>query len=147
MRRTLTLCRTALAGAALAVLLTACGGGSNDNSASSTSAKSSTSSSSSAAAADTEFCKQAATLHQDLAGAHPRPRVRRPAVHRAARMHLEVQVRPGRLAAVAHLGDLLAGADPVAGLDEVAVHVAVDGHRAVVAEDVDRQPEAGRRPG
>jgi hypothetical protein len=66
MRRTLTLCRTALAGAALAVLLTACGGGGNDNSASSTSAKSTTSSSSSAAAADTEFCKQAASLQQDL---------------------------------------------------------------------------------
>jgi hypothetical protein len=66
MRRTLTLCRTALAGAALAVLLTACGGGGNDNSASSTSAKSTTASSSSAAAADTEFCKQAATLNQDL---------------------------------------------------------------------------------
>src|SRR4051794_8374393 len=68
MRRTLTLCRTALAGAAVAVVLTACGGGSNDNSASSTSAKSTTASSSSAAAADTEFCKQAATLDQDLAG-------------------------------------------------------------------------------
>ena len=69
MRRTLTLCRTALAGAAVAVLLTACGGGSNDSSASSTSAKSTTSSSSSsssAAAADTEFCKQAAGLQQDL---------------------------------------------------------------------------------
>src|SRR3954447_23741761 len=68
MRRTLTLCRTALAGAAVAVVLTACGGGSNDSSASSTSAKSTTSSSSSAAAANTEFCKQAATLDQDLAG-------------------------------------------------------------------------------
>src|SRR3954466_15043079 len=70
MRRTLTLCRTALAGAAVAVLLTACGGGSNDDSASSSSAKttSSSSSSSSAAAADTEFCQQASTLDQDLAG-------------------------------------------------------------------------------
>jgi hypothetical protein len=68
MRRTLTLCRTALAGAAVAVLLTACGGGSNSSSASSTSAKSTTASSSSAAAADTEFCKQAATLDQDLSG-------------------------------------------------------------------------------
>jgi hypothetical protein len=71
MRRTLTLCRTALAGAAVAVLLTACGGGSNDDSASTSSAKSTTSSSassSSAAAADTEFCQQAATLDQDLGG-------------------------------------------------------------------------------
>jgi len=71
MRRTLTLCRTALAGAAVAVLLTACGGGSNDDSASTSSAKtttSSSSSSSSAAAADTEFCQQAATLDQDLGG-------------------------------------------------------------------------------
>src|SRR3954451_1442616 len=70
MRRTLTLSRTALAGAAVAVLLTACGGGSNDDSASSSSAKttSSSSSSSSAAAADTEFCQQASTLDQDLAG-------------------------------------------------------------------------------
>jgi hypothetical protein len=70
MRRTLTLCRTALVGAAAAVLLTACGGGGDDNSASSSSAKStsSSSSSSSAAAADTEFCQQASTLDQDLAG-------------------------------------------------------------------------------
>src|SRR4051794_24397895 len=71
MRRTLTLCRTALVGAAAAVLLTACGGGGDDNSASSSSSSkttSSSSSSSSAAAADTEFCKQASTLDQDLAG-------------------------------------------------------------------------------
>src|SRR4051812_43196176 len=65
MRRTLTLCRTALAGAALAVLLTACGGGGNDtstSSSSSTTTSSSSSSSSSAAAANTEFCQQASTL-------------------------------------------------------------------------------------
>jgi hypothetical protein len=72
MRRTLTLCRTGLAGAAAVVLLTACGGGSSDDSASSSSSKtsssSSSSSSSSAAAADTEFCQQAATLDEDLAG-------------------------------------------------------------------------------
>src|SRR4051794_9358341 len=70
MRRTLTLCRTGLAGAAALVLLTACGGGNSDESAGSSSAQSSsaTSSSSSGAAADTEFCQQAATLDQDLAG-------------------------------------------------------------------------------
>jgi hypothetical protein len=71
MRRTLTLCRTGLAGAAAFVLLTACGGGNSNDSASSSSSKSSTSSSSSsssAAAADTEFCQQASTLDQDLAG-------------------------------------------------------------------------------
>src|SRR4051794_21002484 len=70
MRRTLTLCRTGLAGAAAVVLLSACGGGSDDKSASSSSSQTSgsTSSSSSAAAADTEFCQQAATLDEDLAG-------------------------------------------------------------------------------
>jgi len=69
MRRTLTLCRTALAGAAVAVLMTACGGGNSNDSASTSSAKTTTSSSSSsAAAADTEFCQQAATLDQDLGG-------------------------------------------------------------------------------
>jgi hypothetical protein len=70
MRRTLTLCRTALAGAAVAVLLTACGGGNSNDSASTSSAKTTTSSSSSssAAAADTEFCQQASTLDQDLGG-------------------------------------------------------------------------------
>src|SRR3954451_23597751 len=70
MRRTLTLCRTGLAGAAAFVLLTACGGGDSNDSASSSSASETTSSSSSssAAAADTEFCQQASTLDQDLAG-------------------------------------------------------------------------------
>src|SRR3954454_2794224 len=68
MRRTLTLCRTGLAGAAAVVLLTACGGGSNDSASSSSSKTTSSSSSSSAAAADTEFCQQASTLDQDLAG-------------------------------------------------------------------------------
>ena len=71
MRRTLTLCRTGLAGAAALALLTACGGGSSDDSASSSSSSPTTSagsSSSSAPAADTEFCQQAATLEQDLAG-------------------------------------------------------------------------------
>src|SRR3954470_7608754 len=70
MRRTLTLCRTGLAGAAAFVMLTACSGGDSNDSASSSSASDTTSSSSSssAAAADTEFCQQASTLDQDLAG-------------------------------------------------------------------------------
>jgi hypothetical protein len=70
MRRTLTLCRTGLAGAAAFVLLTACGGGDSNDSASSSSASETTSSSSSssAAAADSEFCQQASTLDEDLAG-------------------------------------------------------------------------------
>jgi hypothetical protein len=70
MRRTLTLCRTGLAGAAAVVMLTACGGGDSNDSASSSASQttSSSSSSSSAAAADTEFCQQASSLDEDLAG-------------------------------------------------------------------------------
>jgi protein-tyrosine-phosphatase len=71
MRRTLTLCRTALAGAAVAVLLTACGGGSSNDSASSGSAttSSSSSSSSSAAAAGTDFCQKAGHLVDQIQNA------------------------------------------------------------------------------
>lgn len=70
MRRTLTLCRTGLAGAAAFVLLTACGGGDDTASSSSSSASETTTSSSSetGAAADTEFCQQAASLNDALAG-------------------------------------------------------------------------------
>jgi hypothetical protein len=75
MRRTLTLCRTALAGAAAFVLLTACGGGDGEDTASSSSASETTSSSSAsgsaegsadAPAADTEFCQQAGTFLQQI---------------------------------------------------------------------------------
>src|SRR5215203_132683 len=53
------------------------------------------------------------------------PRRRIDAVHvEAAGVHLEVQVRAGRLPAVADLGDLLAGGDDLADRDEVLVHVA-----------------------
>jgi hypothetical protein len=79
MRRTLTICRTGLAGAAAVALLAACGGNDSTNASSSSSSTSSSSSaaatttgSSSASAggpaADTEFCKQAATVDDDLAG-------------------------------------------------------------------------------
>jgi len=75
MRRTLTLCRTGLAGAAAFVLLTACGGGSSEDSASSTtssSAAETTSSASSSSAeasgpqAGSEFCQEAAGLDDEL---------------------------------------------------------------------------------
>src|SRR5688572_20716358 len=62
-------------------------------------------------------------------------------------MRLEVQVRSGRVAAAADLGDHLAGDDALPGRDELAVDVAVHGHRAVVAAEVDGQAEAGGRPG
>jgi len=70
MRRTLTLCRTGLAGAAAFVLLTASSGGSDDSASSSSSASgttsSSSSSSSSAPAADSEFCQQAGAVLAQL---------------------------------------------------------------------------------
>lgn len=79
MRRTLTLCRTGLAGVAAFVLLTACGGGSTDaaSSSSSSSASAPTTSSSSAEnsapAADTEFCTRASALIQQVQGADINP--------------------------------------------------------------------------
>ena len=69
MRRTLTPCRTGLAGAAAFVLLTACGGGSDDSASSSSASgtpSSSSSSSSSAPAADSEFCQQAGAVLAQL---------------------------------------------------------------------------------
>jgi hypothetical protein len=70
MRRTLTLCRTGLAGVAAVVLLTACGGN-DDTSASSSSASGSPSagsaeSSGSGSASGSEFCTQAASLENTL---------------------------------------------------------------------------------
>ncbi|MGY1601197.1 hypothetical protein [Geodermatophilus sp. SYSU D00815] len=74
MRRTLTLCRTTLAGAAAFVLLTACGGGdSGETSASSSSAETTSSSaaesSSAAPEADSEFCQQAGTFLEQVQNA------------------------------------------------------------------------------
>jgi hypothetical protein len=69
MRRTLTLCRTALAGAAVAALVTACGGGSSNDSAATSSAKTTTSSSSSSSTPDpaaAQFCTQAAAAFSEL---------------------------------------------------------------------------------
>ena len=73
MRRTLTLCRTGLAGAAAVVLLTACSGNDSTSasSPSSSSAAASTSASSapssgSGGASDSEFCTQAASLQDTL---------------------------------------------------------------------------------
>jgi hypothetical protein len=70
MRRTLTLCRTGLAGAAAVVLLTACSGN-DDTSASSSSASGTTSaspagSSGSGSKSGSEFCTQAASLQNTL---------------------------------------------------------------------------------
>src|SRR4051812_10783657 len=62
-------------------------------------------------------------------------------------MHLEVQVRTGGLTPVADVRDVLTGRDPLARVHVVRVHVAVDADRTVVPADVDRQAEAGRRPG
>jgi hypothetical protein len=72
MRRTMTLFRTGLAGAAAIAMMSACGGGSSDDSASSSSSTSSettssSSSESSAPEADSEFCQQAAGLQTQLA--------------------------------------------------------------------------------
>src|SRR3954465_31665 len=65
----------------------------------------------------------------------------------AAPVHLEVQVRAGRLAALAEQRDLLAGLHEVADLHEDLLHVAVDGDVAVLVKDVDRQAEAAGRAG
>jgi hypothetical protein len=71
MRRTLTLCRTGLAGVAAVVLLTACGGGDSSDSAATTSASETTSSSAAESsatggAADSQFCQDAVQLQTDL---------------------------------------------------------------------------------
>src|SRR4051812_31170384 len=58
------------------------------------------------------------------------------AVH-AADVDLEVQVRAGRLALAADLGDLLPGGDDVAGGHVEVLHVAVDLDVAVGVLDVD----------
>ncbi|MGY1617241.1 hypothetical protein ACI797_10925 [Geodermatophilus sp. SYSU D00691] len=74
MRRTLTLCRTALVGAAAVALLTACGGGDSEDSAASSSSSETTSSSaaessSEAPEADSEFCQQAGSFLEQIQGA------------------------------------------------------------------------------
>ena len=61
--------------------------------------------------------------------------------------HLHVQVRAGRVAAVAHLGDLLAGGHLFAHRDQRAVDVPVRGDRAVVVAHPDPQPETAGRAG
>src|SRR4051812_38884331 len=71
MRRTLTLCRTGLAGVAAAVLLTACSGSDDSSASSSSSAVESTSasagaSSGSGSGSGSEFCTQAASLENTL---------------------------------------------------------------------------------
>ncbi|KLL95871.1 hypothetical protein NJ76_21665 [Rhodococcus sp. IITR03] len=58
-----------------------------------------------------------------------------------------MQVRSGGLAAVAHRGDLLAGADVLANRDEGLIDVAVDAGRAVVLRDAHPQAEARGRTG
>ena len=57
-----------------------------------------------------------------------------------------MHMRPGRVTPVSHLGDLLAGHHTIPGAHEVVVDVPVDVDGAVVAEQVDSQPEAGGRP-
>src|SRR3954447_20825469 len=63
----------------------------------------------------------------------------------AALVHLEVQVRTGRLAALAEECDLLTGLHVVADLHEDLLHVAVDGDVAVLVKDVDGQAETAGR--
>ncbi|MCO5606206.1 hypothetical protein L7F22_060393 [Adiantum nelumboides] len=60
--------------------------------------------------------------------------------------HLEVQVRAGGLAAVADLGDLVAGLDLLALLHERPVDVAVDGAGAVGVLEHHPHPEAAGGP-
>src|SRR5688572_1013073 len=67
-----------------------------------------------------------AAAQVDAPRVQPRDRVDLAAVHLAPGVHLEVQVRAGGLSAIADLGDLLAGRDPLADAHEVAVHMAVD---------------------
>ncbi|WP_448626607.1 hypothetical protein [Geodermatophilus sp. URMC 64] len=78
MRRTLTLCRTGLAGVAAVVLLTACSGGDSDDSAASSSASETTTSSSatSSSATDPEaaaFCQQVTEVFGQLQSASSDP--------------------------------------------------------------------------
>jgi len=71
MRRTLTLCRTGLAGVAAVVLLTACGGGSNSASsgASDTTSSSASASSGGGKAQNSGFCTQAQAFLTQLQSA------------------------------------------------------------------------------
>src|SRR5215203_476845 len=85
-------------------------------------------------------------LDADPALLQPRLRVHRPALDAAA-VDLVVQVRPGRVALVADLGDLVARVHDLAGLDVVVAHVAVDVDVPVGVLDVHRVAEAGGAPG
>src|SRR3954453_21863295 len=93
------------------------------------------------------FCSSAARLtpamRSDVDAARPQPRdgVDLLAVH-AALVHLEVQVRPGRLPPLAEQGDGVAGLHVVADAHQDLLHVPVDGDVAVLVEDVDGQAEA-----
>jgi hypothetical protein len=71
----------------------------------------------------------------------PRERVDLLAVE-ATHVHLEVQVRAGRLTTVAQQRDGVAGTDDLPRPDQDRVHVAVDGHVAVLVLDVDGQSVA-----
>src|SRR3954454_9538070 len=82
----------------------------------------------------------------DTASVQPGQRVDALAVL-AALVHLEVQVRTGRLAAVTQERDGLPGLHVLAGLDQDRVHVPVDGDVAVLVEDVHGQAEAAGRAG
>ena len=61
--------------------------------------------------------------------------------------HLEMQMRPGRVAPVAHLGDLLVRSNLLACYHERAVDVPVDGNRSIGVSDAYPEPESARRPG
>ena len=87
-------------------------------------------------------------VRADVDAARPQPRDRVDVgTHEAAVHHAEVQVRPGRLAVGADVGDVLAGPHVLPDGDVVVVHVAVDGVVAVVVLDDHPQPEAVRRAG
>jgi hypothetical protein len=66
MRRTLTLCRTGLAGAAAVVLLTACSGNDGTSASPSSASGSTSSSSAESSGSGSEFCTQAASLQNTL---------------------------------------------------------------------------------
>src|SRR4051812_38869177 len=80
----------------------------------------------------------------DAARGEPRRRVQLLA---AGVPDLEVQVRAGGVAAVAHPGDLLAGLDRLALFHREAVHVAVHADRAVGVLDAYPESEAAGRAG
>src|SRR3954466_3762470 len=82
----------------------------------------------------------------DTASVQPGQRVDALAVL-AALVHLEVQVRAGRLATVTQERNGLPGLHVLAGLDQDRVHVPVDGDVAVLVEDVHGQAEAAGRAG